>query len=70
MKISHLQRPLHTVSHTAEASLEPFSPWFFSVQPTASATDSHNQAYQPFLRCPPPQPPGYDHDVRQWKCSH
>lgn len=21
-------------------------------------------------RCPPPQPLGYDHDIRDWKCSH
>ncbi|MCI4378267.1 hypothetical protein PGIGA_G00213970 [Pangasianodon gigas] len=37
--LSSSETTSHSVPRTAEASHEPFSPWFFSVQPTASAPD-------------------------------
>ncbi|KAB5576915.1 hypothetical protein PHYPO_G00204010 [Pangasianodon hypophthalmus] len=61
MKISHLDRPLHIVSH---AQLR------HHMCAAHCLCNRQVKAHQPFLRCPPPQPPGYDHDVLQWKCSH
>ncbi|KAB5583885.1 hypothetical protein PHYPO_G00100980 [Pangasianodon hypophthalmus] len=40
--LSFSETTSHSVPRIAEASHEPFSPWFFSVQPTASATDRSN----------------------------